>query len=141
MRWPVVAAITAVLALSACGGGSDTAKPQVTVTKPAPAPVTVTTTQTEQATEEVTPPSCLAALDAANQVAVDSAAFGNIVADMASALPKAITAAFNRDVAGITAATARQKVINTRLDALNDRIGPHVDEYNSQAEMCRASAP
>jgi len=137
----LLGAVVTIAALSACGGAGDAEPTTVTITKPAPAPVTVTDAQPVEVVTEVTPPSCLKALDAAEVVADDSAEFGQIVVDMTEALPDAITAAFNHDVAGIEAATAAQQRINTRLDNLVDQVKPHVAEFNSQADDCRASAP
>jgi hypothetical protein len=121
--------------VSACGGTSDAAQTPTTVTVTKPA-VTVT----DEVTVETVPQSCLDALDAADTIAGDTGAFGQIMVDMITQFPKAVRAAFNRDAAAINAATTRQEGINTRLGNLTDRMAPHIDTYRAARDECQASA-
>lgn len=135
------AAIT-ILALSGCGGAGEAASTPttVTVTKPAPAPVTVTDAQPVEVVREVAPQSCLDALDAADLVATDTGAFGQIMVDEITMFPKVLMAGIRQDADAIRGYTTKQQAINTRLENLNDRLAPHADAYRSFRDECKAAS-
>lgn len=128
-RIPLWVAIVAGLALSlvSCSAGVALnggiapvtgAAPSATVTAPAP-----TVTETTEA-EEVTPQSCLDALDYADK-GFDAAG------DLAGVVIEAFQAISDYDDAGIRKATKK-------LDKINDRIGHAVDSYTDARDECRS---
>lgn len=140
MRLPSkVTVITAAVAgvvgvVIGTAGGS----PTVETAREGPTPAAVTTTETK--TVNKPPTSCIEALDAAEQFALDFRHFTGMASKMPLLIPRAIQAGVDVDVAAVRAITADMDQFTSRTQEINGDVATHVRAYNASATDCRSAS-
>lgn len=107
-----------------------------TVTKEVPTPAE---TVTEPVEVKATPDECINALDASEKVADLVTQAMDVAATNTGLIYPAMKAGFNQDASAVRRITAEVKSGTTKMTALNDELAALVPEYNTNAEVCRAS--
>lgn len=136
------------------GIGSSDSEDAAATPQPTPEPQTITKTETVTEQVEVTPGSCLDALDAADEVRSDAADFGGLMIRMSTVnrqwpdlVLDAARAGVNVDAAAldditttVQGMTADTKQINHEMNDLATETGRDTDRYLAASEHCRSAS-
>jgi hypothetical protein len=119
-------AVTIGVVIGASGSTAETA-----------APVVKTKTVTE--TVEVTPQSCLDALDAAEGVVSSAADYVNLTVQWPRLVLRALRAGVNMDMTAVDNITADINGLTADTRAITADVRPQVKQFNSAEDACRAA--
>jgi len=145
-RWlaPVVTGVAGLAlggAMFGGGGGEGTPAPTATETVTAEAKPAPTVTETAQAeAQEVTPESCLVALEAAEAIVGHGETMTGYAAELAPMVGEAAEAGYLGDAATLQSITQRMQEINAEVGDMNGVLADDVDVYLVAAQQCRAGS-
>lgn len=138
----VVVGGLALAALTGCGASDPVATPAetqtVTETVEVPGPTETVTEEVEvEVVKEVTPPSCLEAMDLAEDMALHAATFSEIAIRHLPLISKAYEAGVDlAPIGGII------KVLNettAQMDSLNDEVEQTTNDFLAAKKECRSN--
>lgn len=117
--------------------GSAGAASSTTVAEPQVKTVTQTRTVTDRV--EVTPQSCLDAIDAAEAISVQTRDYVELTTDLPQMIVSAAKAGMSMDAAALEAVTTDMNDFSSDTKSITAKIGPLVNDFNSAKASCQAS--
>jgi hypothetical protein len=99
-----------------------------------------TMTVTQTATQHRTPRSCLAALNAAEDLVGDASDFSNTASRWPNLVKRSLYAGYNQDIAEIRSITGDIESITAEVKSETASVGVHGATFRRNAADCRSAA-